>query len=121
MNIETILSLVFSCVGIVAYVIVAVLAIKRKKVNVTTVDTDAAFWEIAETALGLVGTAETAYASITKGGGLKLKDVLTDIKELCEQKGISYNKSVWVNFITQAVNLLNYNKDKDIETEAVIE
>ena len=102
--------MIFACVGIVAYVITTVLAIKRKKANGEQVNANEVFADIAEKVIGLVKSAESAFASVNKGGALKLKDVLNDTKDLCESAGIAFDKGYWTDFIGKAVDLINIDR-----------
>lgn len=102
--------IIFACVGIVAYIITTVLAIKRKKANGEQVNADEVFADIAEKVIGLIKSAESAFASVNKGGALKLKDVLNDTKDLCESAGIAFDKGYWTDFIGKAVDLINFDR-----------
>lgn len=102
--------IIFACVGIVAYIITTVLAIKRKKANGEQVNADEVVAGIAEKVIDLVKGAEKAFSSVNKGGALKLKDVLNDTKDLCESAGIAFDKAYWTDFIGKAVDLINIDR-----------
>ncbi len=112
---QTIMYIVFASVGVLAYIITTVLAIKRKKAKGETVNADEALAVIAGNVIELVKGAESAFSSVNKGGALKLKDVLNDTKELCENAGVAFDKGYWTDFIDKAVGLININK-KPAET-----
>ena len=118
MSLKEILVIVAFCVVTVAYSITALLSyIRGKKAKVDPATVDEKFTEIASTVLQLVFDAEGAYSSVPKGGSLKSKDVLGDIKEMCVENGIAFDKSYWTELIKKAVNLINLNrKETDSET-----
>ena len=114
MSIKEILVLVVGCIVTVIYVITALLSYFRgKKAKVDPAEVNASFADIAKNALGLVGKAETAFKSVSQGGSLKLKDVLGDIKEQCEEAGIAFNKTYWTELIGKSVDLLNYDRESE--------
>ena len=78
---------------------------------------DEAFEMIAGNVIEFVKNAEGAFASVKNGGALKLKDVLNDTKELCENAGISFNKGYWTEFIAKAVELINIDRKPKEVTE----
>lgn len=107
---QTIMYIVFASVGILAYIVTTILAFKRKKAKGEAVDIDEAIAQIGEQVMELVKGAEKAFASVTKGGALKLKDVLNDTRELCEQAGVAFDKGYWTDFIGKAVELINIDR-----------
>lgn len=109
-NVQAIMYIVFASVGVVAYIVTAVLAIKRKKAKGEKVNADEVLAGIAGKVIELVRGAEKAFSSVNKGGALKLKDVLNDTKELCESAGIAFNKEFWTDFIGKAVDLINIDR-----------
>ena len=115
---QAIMYIVFACVGVLAYIITTILAIKRKKAKGEAVDVDAALAEIGEKVIELVKCAEKAFASVQKGGALKLKDVLNDTRELCEQAGVTFDKGYWTGFIGKAVELINIDRPEEKPAEA---
>lgn len=108
-NIKEIASIVFVGVGILAYIITTVLAIRRKKANGEKVSAEDALAEIANNVLKLVMVAESAFPQ-GGGGTEKLKSVLTATKSLCKNAGIIYDKNYWVDFVEKAVDLINIKK-----------
>ena len=117
MDVKTILTIVGTCIGIIAYIIVTACAIKRKKANGETISLETVFQEIAEQAMGFISTAEVAYNALTgatgvKAGAFKLDNVLNKIRDLCNEKGVAYDKSYWTDYISKAVELMNINKSK---------
>lgn len=109
-NVQAIMYIVFASVGVVAYIVTTVLAIKRKKANGEKVNADEVLAGIAEKVIDLVKGAEKAFSSVNKGGALKLKDVLNDTKDLCESAGIVFDKAYWTDFIGKAVDLINIDR-----------
>ena len=102
----------------IAYTITALLSYFRgKKAKVDPAKVSEDFTDIAIGAIDLIDIAETAFKSVSKGGTLKLKDVLNDIKEQCEERNIEFDKSYWTDFIGKAVNLLNYGRTDDKEPD----
>lgn len=114
-NVQAIMYIVFASVGVVAYIVTTVLAIKRKKAKGEAVNADEVLANIAGKVIELVKGAESAFASVNKGGALKLKDVLNDTKDLCENAGIAFDKGYWTDFIGKAVDLINIDR-KPAET-----
>ncbi len=122
MDVKTILTIVGTCIGIVAYIIVTICAVKRKKAKGEPIDVTTVFEDIASKALVLVKEAEKNYASVPNGGKLKLKDVLNDIKDLCSTAGISFDKPTWTAYIAKAVELINIDrKPAETPTETTAE
>ncbi len=120
-NIEIILDWVFRGLTLIAYILVAVVAIKRKKpisndvaVGETDEKTELSVWEklanIATKVIGLVGAAEEDFSTVVKGGALKLKSVLGDTKEMCEDEGVPFDKDYWTGLIKEAVDVMNQKK-----------
>ena len=114
---QTIMYIVFTSVGVLAYIITTILAIKRKKAKGEAVDVDEVLSGISEQVMDLVKGAEKAFASLEKGGALKLKDVLNDTRELCEHAGLTFDKEYWTEFIEKAVELINYNRKTEEKSE----
>lgn len=118
-KVRTIIQIVLFVIMAIAYIITTVLAFKRKKANGEKIEADEALATIAENVIGLVKSAEGAFASVNKGGALKLKDVLNDTKDLCESAGIVFDKNYWIDFISKAVDLINIDRkpaEKPAET-----
>lgn len=113
-NIKEIMSLVFVGVGILAYIITTILAIKRKKANGEKIDVEETLPTIANNVLELIKTAESE--SPTGGGAEKLKLVLSAIKSMCKNANVVFDKSYWTDFINKSVELINVTK-KDPEAE----
>lgn len=118
---QAIMYIVFVCVSVLAYIITTVLAIKRKKAKGDAVDVDEVLASVSEQVMGLVKGAERAFSSVPKGGALKLKDVLNDTRELCEQAGVSFDKEYWTDFIEKAVELINIDRPEEKSTETTTE
>lgn len=107
---QAIMYIVFASVGVLAYIVTTILAIKRKKAKGENVNADEVLAGIAGKVIELVRGAEKAFSSVIKGGALKLKDVLNDTKELCESAGIAFDKGFWTDFIGKAVDLINIDR-----------
>ncbi|MDE6966756.1 MAG: hypothetical protein K2O94_07245 [Clostridiales bacterium] len=113
-NIKEIMSLVFVGVGILAYIITTILAIKRKKANGEKINVEETLATIANDVLQLIKTAE---ASSPSGGGAdKFKSVLNATKLLCQKANVDFDQSYWTDFINNGADLINANK-KDPEAE----
>lgn len=111
MSIKEILVIVAFCVVTVAYTVTALLSYFRgKKAKVDPATVNEKFTEIVSTAIELVRKAESAYSSLQKGGSLKSKDVLGDIKEMCVENGITFDRAFWTKIIEESVDLINYNR-----------
>ena len=111
MSIKEILVIVAFCVVTVAYTVTALLSYFRgKKAQVDPATVNEKFTEIVSTAIQLVRKAESAYSSLEKGGSLKSKDVLGDIKEMCAENGITFDRAFWTKIIEESVDLINYNR-----------
>ena len=114
MTIKDIVSIVAFCIFALAYVGMALLALFRgKKVKADPAQVDEVFSYIASNALSLIANAEQSYSSVQKGGALKQKDVMNDIKDMCADGGIRYDKEFWQGFIADAVKLINTNRKTD--------
>ncbi len=117
MSIKEILVIVAFCVVTVAYTVTALLSYFRgKKAQVDPAQVSEVFANIAPQVLGLIFGAEGAYSSVPKGGALKTKDVLNDIKEICAEGGVAFDRNYWTDFIKKAVDLINLNR-KDAKSE----
>lgn len=102
--------IVFASVGVLAYIITTILAIKRKRAKGEEVNIDELLAGVAEQVMDLIKGAEKAFAPLEKGGTLKLKDVLNDTRELCEKAGLTFDKNYWTDFIQKAVELINIDR-----------
>lgn len=114
-KVQAIMYIVFASVGVLAYIVTTILAIKRKKAKGENVNADEALATIASNVIELVKTAEHSFETMNKGGYQKLKDVLNDTKDLCANAGIVFDKGYWTEFINKAVDLINIDR-KPAET-----
>ena len=120
MEVEKIVMIVYFVllsIAIAVSIITTIIQLKKKKSNGELVNADEAFEMIAGNVIEFVKNAEGAFASVKNGGALKLKDVLNDTKELCENAGISFNKGYWTEFIAKAVELINIDRKPKEVTE----
>lgn len=118
-KVQAIMYIVFASVGVLAYIVTTVLAIKRKKAKGEPVDLTTVFNDIAEKVLTLIKDAEANFSSVQSGGKMKLKDVLNDTKDLCANAGIAFDKAYWTAYIGKAVELINIDRkpaEKPAET-----
>lgn len=120
MEIKDIAMIVVGCFLALLYIAFVIIAIVAKKKQGKPIDIMQTMAEIAQKVLPLVGTAEIVYKSVSdkNTGALKLKDVLNDIKDMCIEKGINYDKTYWTDYVNEAVNLININKEKSTENAA---
>lgn len=109
-KVQAIMYIVFASVGVVAYIVTTVLAIKRKKAKGEAIDLTTVFDDIAGKVLTLVKEAERNFSAVQSGGKMKLKDVLNDVKDLCSTAGVAFDKSYWTNYIGKAVELINIDR-----------
>ncbi len=120
MEVEKIVMIVYFVllsIAMAVSIITTIIQLKKKKSNGELVNADEAFEMIAGNVIEFVKNAEGAFASVKNGGALKLKDVLNDTKELCENAGISFNKGYWTEFIAKAVELINIDRKPKEVTE----
>lgn len=120
MEVEKIVMIVYFVllsIAMAVSIITTIIQLKKKKSNGELVNADEAFEMIAGNVIEFVKNAEGAFASVKNGGTLKLKDVLNDTKELCENAGISFNKGYWTEFIAKAVELINIDRKPKEVTE----
>ena len=120
MEVEKIVMIVYFVllsIAMAVSIITTIIKLKKKKSNGELVNADEAFEMIAGNVIEFVKNAEGAFASVKNGGALKLKDVLNDTKELCENAGISFNKGYWTEFIAKAVELINIDRKPKEVTE----
>ena len=118
MNIKDILLLVAICVvGLYAVItsLIAVVRFIRKKKNGEPVTLESVFQEISQSAMEFIGDAESAYKALTgatgvKAGTFKLENVLNKLRDLCAEKGITFDKTYWTGFIENAVKLINIDR-----------
>lgn len=117
MEIKDIAMIVVGCFLALLYIALVIISIVKKRKQGQPIDIMQTMAEIAQKVLPLVGTAEIAFKSVSdkKTGTLKLKDVLNDVKDMCIEKGIKYDKTYWTNYVNEAVNLININKEKSTE------
>ena len=121
MSAKEILWLVAFCVvGLYAIVasVVAVIRFIHKKKNGEPVTVASIFQEIAESAMGFIRDAETAYKALTgatgvKAGAFKLESVLNKLRDLCAEKGVTFDKTYWTDFIEKAVKLINIDREPE--------
>lgn len=118
MDIKDIAIIVGGCLLAILYVALVIRAVIKKKKNGGSVNVVQTMAEIAQQVMPLVGAAEIAFKSVSdkKTGTLKLKDVLNDIKDMCAEKGITYDKTYWTDYVKEAVNLININREQPQET-----
>lgn len=118
MAIKDIAILVGGCLLAVLYFVLVIRAIVKKKKSGQSVNVVQTMAEIAQKVIPLVGTAEVAFRSVSdkKTGALKLKDVLNDIKDMCAEGGVPYDKTYWTDYIKEAVNLINIDREATNET-----
>lgn len=116
-KVQAIMYIVFASVGVLAYIITTVLAIKRKKAKGEPVDITTVFDDIAGKVLTLVKEAERNFATVQSGGKMKLKDVLNDVKDLCSTAGVAFDKTYWTNYIGKAVELINIDRKSEETSE----
>lgn len=130
MSIKEILWLVALCVvGLCAIIttLVAVVRFIRKKKNGEPVTLESVFQEISESAMEFIGDAESAYKALTgatgvKAGTFKLENVLNKLRDLCAEKGVSFDKTYWTDYIEKAVRLINIDrKTEEKSTETTTE
>lgn len=120
MEVEKIVMIVYFVllsIAMAVSILTTIIQLKKKKSNGELVNADEAFEMIAGNVIEFVKNAEGAFASVKNGGALKLKDVLNDTKELCENAGISFNKGYWTEFIAKAVELINIDRKPKEVTE----
>lgn len=122
MDIKDIAILVGGCLLAILYVALVIRAIIKKKKSGGSVNVIQTMAEIAQQVMPLVGAAEIAFKSVSdkKTGALKLKDVLNDIKDMCAEKGITYDKTYWTDYVKEAVNLININREQPQEVAAEV-
>lgn len=112
---------------VVAIVVVLVVKkVKAKKAKGEDFDFIDIFKEAVNEAIGFIENAEVSFAQLTNGtnakaGAFKLDNVLNKIRDLCAEKGITFDRAYWENFIDNAVSLMNIKKsnrlDKTSDTE----
>lgn len=119
MDIKDIIMIIVGCFLVLLYIVLVGIAIVKKRKQGEPVDIGKTMAEIAQQVLPLVGTAEIAFKSVSdkKTGTLKLKDVLHDIKDMCMEQGIIFDKEYWTKYVNEAVNLINVNRTSQEITE----
>lgn len=117
MEIKDIAMIVVGCFLALLYIALLIIAIVKKRKQGQSIDIMQTMSDIAQKVLPLVGIAEINFKNVSdkKTGTLKLKDVLNDIKDMCIEKGINYDKTYWTDYVNEAVNLININKEKPTE------
>lgn len=120
MTIKDIAILIAGVVLAALYITLVIIAVVKKKKKGEPVDIQQTMAEIAQKVLPLVRTAEIAFKSVSdkKMGALKLKDVLNDVKDMCAEGGVPYNKSYWTDYIKSAVDLINIDRDSTKESKS---
>lgn len=121
-NISNIAYLVFVCVGICAYVITTVLAIKRKRAAGETVDLNSVYDELMGKCVTLIECAEKAYKELSdksgiKAGAFKLEYVLNRVRAACDELKVNFDSTYWTERINKLVELMNTQKNKVQSTE----
>lgn len=117
-NIEKILSLIFVSIGIIAYIVTTILAIKRKKAAGEDVNVIEALASVAKNVLGLVQSVE--IGALPKTGDKKLEIVLNATKQFCQSAQIDYDEDYWTKYINKAVELININRKAQSDNENII-
>lgn len=121
MSIETIIGIVVKVVSLIGYVLLAILAIKRKKITIKSDDSDVNWLDVViEKVRDGIKTAETTYNTIfkegVKAGTFKLKDVLEIAKDTCLELDKPFDKDYWTEFIKSEVDLMNFGSGKQVQS-----
>ncbi len=111
-KVELIFRAVLFGTGIVAYILMTVLAIKRKKASGEPVDVESTLADIAANVLRLLQEAELEITN-PGSGAAKLKKVLSATKSMCKQASVIFDKDYWTSYVNDAVELININKESD--------
>lgn len=122
MTIEQIVDLAFRIFTLVGYVLLAILAIKRKKAVVTDESTDGKDEaNLIDDLLGYliseVKDAEDKGSLLSgKSGFFKFDRVLAHAKDFCREKGIDVDTKYLEERIEGLVKLLNYKTNAELST-----
>ena len=93
-------------------VIVFVKRYKAAKVSKNTELQTEVLNELKSVAFGLINIAEHTFSDIPSSGASKLLYVLNNIKDLCEQRGFTYDESYWEKFIDSIIQQANYVQEE---------
>lgn len=122
---EQIVDLVFRILTIIGYVILAVLAIKRKKPTIADNGSDgktedSLIDELLGYIVGEIKDAEEKGSLLNgKSGFFKFDRVLNHAQEFCRQVGLNVNTEYLTERIEGLVRLMNYKSSKDNSGSAV--
>lgn len=95
MQINEIISVVVSCVGVLATAISVIIGIVKNIKNKDANFNLASVMSIGEKAMEFIADAEKKFATIRKSGVTKKEVVLTKINNLCIELGITYDETYW--------------------------
>lgn len=122
MTAEIIVGWVLRGLTLIGYVVLAILAIKRKKVVIESEDNtellsklDTVMCKVISAIDKVEGTYKSIFKDGVKAGTFKFKDVLEVAKEGCEEVGLIFNKEYWTKFINNEVHLMNVGKVQSTE------
>lgn len=105
--------ILLAAIYIVTIIVKIVNYIKNKSTKNESVDLKDVWQIVVNGALAFVEDAENVFNTISNGkaGPLKLDRVLSKIKELCLDEGVTYDKEYWTNFIETVVKIMNIDKN----------
>ena len=105
--------ILLAAIYIVTIIIKIVNYIKNKSTKNESVDLKDVWQIVVDGALAFVEDAENVFNTISNGkaGPLKLDRVLSKIKELCLDEGVTYDKEYWTNFVESVVKIMNIDKN----------
>ena len=105
--------ILLAAIYIVTIIVKIVNYIKNKSTKNESVDLKDVWQIVVNGALAFVEDAENVFNTISNGkaGPLKLDRVLSKIKELCLDEGVTYDKEYWTNFVESVVKIMNIDKN----------
>lgn len=100
----SVLSVLFAGACAIAYYASRIKAVKNAK---TVEEKQVILNELKAATMGLITQAEQIFSHVPKSGESKLLYVLKEVDNLCREKGLTYDKDYWKEFISGAVGITN--------------
>lgn len=120
--VKIIIACAFFLYALIMTVILLVKKIKARKAAGDEITVSTIFKDIANIAVGFIGTTEKAYSELTgktgiKTGSFKLESVLNKIRDVCTEKDVTFDKDYWTTFINNVVETINISKNNSSQVE----
>lgn len=123
-TVEIVVSIGVKAVSLVCYILLAILAIKRKKVTIESDSSDEPkslsddfVTKLVQLIISEIRSSEKAGEQLVgQSGFFKMDRVLSRAKDFCRDNGITVDHTYLLDMINSFVDLMNYNKSKTVQS-----